>query len=441
MLLEKKGTRMHHSFPEITEIHKVVAPTDFEVRQAQLERSFPDGAYIKIIKAVHGFEPSIMGVNIGRHINDELERHGLSGKPIILPEVYKDRLPDILRDEFPNYQHMIFLSQDSGRILRKTSYTDAGYPTHLHEVVLYQSEVQKELREMMGAPFSAVSLDGKTTITIEPGQKRIEINTGANVTAVEVGEKRAHSVFPVRFSDLIRLVKSVPEIKKHYDEAELEVLLKKALTLEEHMLTTQLPDPHTVETFDWFTGDGVILTPPLKEKRTPPSDLPLDKPAIYVNVSGNDAAYAITRNFAEEMHRQGFAIFAPPRLQWDFRIPTNARSLYAVNDRGESIVEFVLARSGGGTIWDAMIAGIPMIYLAYFPYDNPEIFGNNRTLEANGLGVEFAPNMQLLQKARDLRETIPGHNRRFYRDHTISGDISGLTYVAHNIIEAEIFAS
>lgn len=424
----------------ITDIRDRAAPTDFEVRRTQLERAFPNGTYIKIIKAVHGFEPSIMGVGIGRKINDELQSFGLPPVPIILPEVYQDRLPDILREEFHDYQHMVFLSKQSGDILRKTSYGDAGYPTHLGEVFRYQSDVQDELRAMMREPFTAKSLDGKGEIVIEPGQKRIEINTGANVTAVESGEKRGHSVFPVRFSDLIKLIKDVEEIRDHYVDDELDELLKKALILEEHMLTTQLTDPHTVETFDWFTGENIFLTPPLKERRTPPSDLPQDRRAIYVNVSGNDAALGITRNFAEELHRQGFAIFAPRRLQWDFRFPTTANSMYALNDQGESIVEFVLARGGGGTTWDAMVAGIPMIYLAFIPYDNPEIYGNNRTLNKSGLGVEFAPNMLSLQRARDKREGIKVHISKFYKENNIPEDMSGLTYAARNIIEAEIAA-
>lgn len=407
----------------------------FEQSPAELERAFPDGSYFLGITAVHGFEPEILVVGIARYANRRLEDHGTSSKPIVLPRIYGDRLEEVLKDEFSDYLDNIYLSDELAQILQRTEFTPAGYQDHLNRVASNQEDVARSLQELLSKPFKATSLSGNE-ITIYPDQKAIELNTGANVTASE----EAHFIFPIKLSDLLRYIESIPELSDTYDPDTLIRVRRIAAQIESKYKTAQITDHHSLTFSDTLKPDDVIFIPHLKDPKTPKQiiDVSNENGGIYMNVSGGGMGVAAAQVQARALAERGFAILAPGWMRLNYATPAGPDALYLRKPDGTSYIRAVVLRPGYGSIWNAIEAEIPMGLLPADKYESPEMMANESSIVSTRFGRVFSPRKDIIDLLLPSREHIRAYKRDMYERLGLPYGTSGLAVAADNIIKSEL---
>lgn len=419
------------------------------------------------ITAVHGLEPFLIVVESARKVNDELEKNGLERKPIILPYVeghsaYGNRLINVLKDEYDQGTLAdIYLSNDIGNILIQTQFDQSGYQPHLESVSFNQKSVQEQLWKYLDGEVKTVSIEGQERIFKD--QRLIEINAGANVTAAKKGEASAHFVFPVTFDGLMRLVQEHNDVFDYNQE-----LVKECLAIAEGLRkrykTILLPDLHTLLEEPELVEElyrGAIFTPPLKEKQKPPSYIHFDfvnnvitderdnskhsfnpeKGAVYLNVSGGGMGLDAAVSAAKYFNSLGYAVFMPEWMKGKdlrFAVGSGPSVLFAKDPQGDSVFKLVLMRPGKGITDRAQISEVPMLVIPYFKLDNPEIWGNIKAINRNGLGREFSSRRDIADLLSGMDGNIRVFNKKIYDSQNIPIEVEGPEYTAQKIIEAEI---
>lgn len=409
-----------------------------EFTKGQLEKAFPSGSYVLGITAVHGIEPILIAASIGLKINEELLENNITGKPIVLPAIYGPKIEGVLKDEYPAHlQDQLFLSDDLAEILTLTEFRLTGYQDHLQRVVLHQGKVKDRLKQFLSKPFTVRSVKDNKRMTIHPDQKPIEINAGANVTATP----EAHSVFPVRFSDLIQLIKKTPRLYELYDPEVIRKTEEIAKKMEEDHKTTQLPHHHTLIEEDWFDPQGkIIFIPHLKEPKSPPEevDTSSEKGGVYINISGAGMGEVMAKAQGENLAREGYTVLAPDWLNWDFTVPSGPQALYLKTPEGEPFIKVFIMRPGYGSIWHAIEAEVGIGYTPSNPYENPEMTGNERGIESFGFGRVFSPRQDMIELFNSAPSSIRTYKERMYKELNLPYGTSGIKTAADNIIRSEI---
>ncbi len=400
----------------------------------KLKKVFPpekaSDAFILGIIAIHGNEPQIMTAAIGADVNAILGENELPGAAIVLPSIYGERTRDILREDFPDQEGNIYLSDGMGEILKRTEFSRAGYQAHMREVAAHQPKVRDALLEYLSRPFLATSLDGKTR-EFQPDGKRLEINAGANVTASLPGEKTTHFIFPVLLSEMIDATLADPQISNYFDHKTLEEARKIAADFESTYKTTQIPYVHTLYGQEGYDTTGKILTPPLKKGRPVPQlDLPDDN-GIYIMASGSEIGKEIVEDQALQLQKQGHEILFPPWLKLPFGKAALPDSVFHPG------VKFVMGRMGWGIGWQSQVAGKPFVAMPHLWFDNPEIHFNLTALKESGLGMVFQAGDDLAEKAQTLTPRIREMNTKIAYELGIPQNMDGIRFAAEQILKSE----
>lgn len=456
-------------------------------RTAEIKQVFTGVQGFIGITAVHGNEPFLIVTETIRAINDIFESSSVGRKPVILPdtEKYRKALDTILPDEYGDTAQRskiladIYFSKDLGDILNQTQFTMAGYQPHLESVAASQPQTQEALWRLLDTSFTAQRFTDGQELKMDPNQRLIEINAGANVTAAKNGEHTAYSIFPVTFEALLRMIiehnnGEIFDYRRELLDANLAIaqgLLSRTrlvmlpflhTLLEEPQLTKELyeravfyppqkdiQDPPTNIQFD-FDGRRIIVGDKEKEYKTFPFNP--EKGAVYVNVSGGGMGLTEAYTSVLTIKSQGYAIFAPnfvvkdwtrAGLDTSFVITAGPSVLYAKDKEGMQIFKGILMRSGKGITDRAELSETAMILNQYSRGDNPEIWGNDRAILNHNLGRRYSARADLIDLvvAGNHPEAIrrfKDENRKIYK---IPEGVSGPQYVAEQIIDAEINAS
>lgn len=403
-----------------------------------LEKIFPknnDGLFNIGIIAIHGNEPYIIAASIAMKINEILKANGLMPVRIVLPSLYGNRTKQILSEEFPNQEDMIFISDDLGKILKQTEFSKAGYQAHLESVVEKQPETQENLLNFLSRPFNAISLNGEGKEFL-PHNRRLEINAGANVSASDKGEKKTHFIFPVLLSELMEATNRKPVLKAHFNQEVLQKVQRYAQDMEETYRTAQVPYISTLSAEPWYQPTkGKTLTPALKSKRISPQIFIKNGSGIYVMASGNEIGKEVLEHQAKKFSSKGYDIISPAWLKLDFGQQAIPDVIFNPD------VKVVMGRSGWGILWMAQVAEKPFIALPPLWFDNPEILLNNGAITEYGLGVEFNAKeglVEAVQAGKTSSENIRKLNEKIYRELGIPQGKDAIAVAAENILRSEI---
>lgn len=423
----------------MSETQTIPNQTETIFDQASLKEIFPpdrEGLYNIGIIAIHGNEPYLIAASISVKINDILVANKLKRVPLVLPGIYGDRMKRILLEEFPDHADEIYISEELGNILKQTEFSKAGYQAHLRSLIQNQSKTSDNLLEFISKPFQATSLSGQTREFL-PQDRRLEINSGANITTSEdSSDKKTHFVFPVLLSELMEATSRSPVLKGYFDSATLKRIERYAKDMEEQAyLTTQVPYISTLSAEEHYDTNRKILTPPLKSKRSSPPLFIKNGRGIYVMASGNEIGSEVLEDQARQLSLQGYDILSPAWLQLDFAQKQIPDVIFNPD------VKVVMGRAGWGIMWMTQVAEKPFIALPHLWFDNPEIHFNIRAIQEYGLGIEFngEENMvQAVQLGRTSSERIRELNLEIYRKLNIPQGVDGITVAAQNILQAEI---
>lgn len=471
-------------FPEVSNL------SEHEYNE-YIKKAFGNVEFFLGTIAVHGLEPQQIAANVTLAINKELKKHGLEEKPVILPYVsghpiYGDRNREILQSVYKDHPNTVFLSEDLGRILIQTEFGLAGYQNHLESVRRNQPKVQKDLQKLIEKPIETISLDGTQRKTFNiPDEKEnyknrriIELNVGANASAVtKDGRVDSHCIFPVTLDGLMELVKHHQDIFE-YEEQLVNDIEKIAKELREKFGVILLNDIHTLATEPWFQTSfpNAIITPPLKEHLTPP-EIQIDekehsitvkktngtqesapnyhpeKGIIYINVSGSGLGGEAAKSFVVKAQSEGYVAAVPPWLkkQWlqqekgkahekamETVLAAEPEILFSKDSNGNNLCKLFFMRAGLGSVWYAQITETPMLVLGYEALESPEMWGNVNTITKNNIGKRYTGQPSAIEKTIQLQSNIKPFNEKMYKDYSIPEKMSGLTFAADVIMQAEV---
>lgn len=321
----------------------------------------------------HGHAPYLLGVNLLRNLEVD----------ICVPHYYGERQREILKDEFSKKTNIdrIFLSRDLG-LLFKSLLSDKDNAPTFNE---YSKNVRSEY-EAIGNELGRILTKGVDAISLSGKDKRFlnfdfAVNTGLPVCSPV---KPTIYAFVGKMSEIYRRAPKetnhTESLAKVWDEVESsfthwfvprlnslwylkyqEKVINETPSLESptHVNHDDLVQPNSILVVSSGTDKGV---PELKE-------LIASAPKKYTFITLDES-----NDVFKELNLRGYS----PRV-W-----------------GNPNVIAVLARSGFGTIWKALVNEKPIGVIKAPIEDDPEIYHNAQVVRMSGIGTMLDNNLDPL---------------------------------------------
>lgn len=304
-----------------------------------------------------GLEPMFLAYGLGHRLGD-----------VIVPRYYEIQSLIAKREGFENF----YLDPDLAEILKPMIFNN-DFEAYLKANLDNYDSVRKEMIDHL-RDFEATSVDGVTKKFKEPD---VEINVGC---IVNYNPKSGYYTYPNTQSNFLKL------LPKMYDELGTEIFFDVEDVMELSVLAKEIEESYRMAFIPEINSLSYTFVEKLKnEVRTPHLKSPeyntqkISK-SVYVMVSGHESR-------AEDIIRTtrgiGIDVYSPRE---NTTIPGKKAPPSLIYNPN---VVAVVARIGWGTAWKALQAGKPIITPKFKEGDHPEVFHNNKTLEALDFGVIF----------------------------------------------------
>jgi len=325
-----------------------------------------------LLLPAHGHAPYILGTKILRTVASE----------ICIPDYYGDKQQNILLDvlkDFPEYHDKVFLSKALGESLLPLLRDSKITPKFSD----YAASVRGHFETKSNA-IKKLILDGVEAISLN-GEKKyfprfdLALNTGLPVLSpvdpvfyVFVGEMSAiYRLSPFRNEDTEFLEQVWKIVEPTFKRMFIPVLHSLAYREDQ--------DLHT---------DGskrITFTPPLESPYSLDNSLvaldgktPIDHGSTLVVFSGTGIDQRKLLSLAQSVPGTSFTL---PDTDRNIKLPRVLPSAW-----NNPNITTVLARSGLGSVWNAVLNGKPIGVLKAPPENDPEIYHNARMVEWAGIG-------------------------------------------------------
>ncbi len=356
-----------------------------------------------LLLPAHGHAPYILGVRILQDLVEE----------ICLPHYYGETQLKILRADFGEYADKIYFSEALDALFHPLLRDKASAPTFetfAANVNARFEEISRKLEDLLREGIPSVSLSGKTkTFT----KFNFALNTGLPVFS---------PIQPVFFAFVGRM-SAVYRLSPYQGEDAL-TLARNWIQVERTFAREFIPRFGSLSHLGYEAQD-VVFTPPFT-RPVPLDHSPIAPGSWLVVASGTGM----------DLERLGaLAATAPvpcvafPEAPQQLKLPRVASSAW-----GSPNIAAVLARSGLGTIWDAIVNEKPVGVLAARAEDDPEVYHNAKTVAWSGVG-------KILQEdAAPLAESLLAclENIRVWREKFLQEfkTVDGIRFTAEEIRRA-----
>lgn len=309
-----------------------------------------------LVLPAHGHAPHLLGVRLLRDLADE----------ILLPDFYGDTQRRILLEEFPADADRIFLSGELGALLRPLLLDRVSTP----DIDAFSRSVRENV-EPVSAALEALCRDGVSAVSLNNHTKHfsrfdLALNTGLPVHA---------PVRPVFFA-FVGKMSAIYELSP-YQSADIRSLAGTWKRIEADFERIFIPRLNSLSYLDYDPA-GITFTPPFALPY-PPDDTALPQGSALVIASGTGLDVEKLLQLAAS-HPAHYVTLSDSPSQVPFaRVPSTAW--------GNGSISAVLARSGFGSIWQAMVNQKPIGVLRPRPQDDPEVFHNAKVVEWSGIGT------------------------------------------------------
>jgi len=326
-----------------------------------------------VLNFVYGFGPFTKTTELAVKINDLLEKEGMSRMGIIVPWIYGEDQKRILEEEFGavirKHPEEILLDKKLGGILDSVFYVgEEGFDGSLKRFVDRGESANKKIADYFKKGLCVETFGGEK-FEIKKEYLAFELNRCPRV------------YYPLESSYYTGFGYSSEILDK---ASKLDLGINKELMKESAKLFKKIEGKSSVH---FISGPGVFFSHDYKKRKkteidVPPTlNWPLEenmekiKKGIYVTVSGIsglESLYAGVKNMGLEVYSNrpnvlGFGTKKSPNL---------------ISNKN---IKFHFARTGWGSVWQSQFSGVPLITMPYKKGDDPEIYFNNKTLEALGL--------------------------------------------------------
>jgi hypothetical protein len=230
--------------------------------------------------------------------------------------------------------------------------------------------------------FDARSISTNESISFSPKNIVATIDTAARVT-VEAPQR--YFAFPLLLSELLR---ETQKADLGFSEADMQAVINRMLKVESTYSQVFIPkiNPLSFQYVDDLSAQPTIIdgrsrvyTPAMKNDYAKTSGK-VKEPGIYVMFSGTGSNIEASKALVEAATEAGLRVYTPP---WVEVKGSTSVSPDVLSD--ENIVA-VMGRGGWGTGWQVQNLALPWLVTPYEAGDDPEIYFNNKTIEAMKMG-------------------------------------------------------
>jgi hypothetical protein len=340
---------------------------------------------IILVNPAHGNEPYILGTAIAKGVGKRLAEQGLGQAKIVVPLMYGERQKRILMEENPDDAGLIYYDEAFGGILRDITFQNGDYSDHLRQIQMHYDEVEAMLKQRFGInanSFDARTLSTNESVSFSPKNIVATIDTAARVT-VEAPQR--YFAFPLLLSELLR---ETQKAGLGFSEADMQAVINRMLKVESAYSQVFIPkiNPLSFQYADDLSaqpttidGRSRVYTPAMKKDYVKTSGK-VEEPGIYVMFSGTGSNIEASKALVKAATEAGLRVYTPP---WVEVKGSTSVSPDVLSD--ENIVA-VMGRGGWGTGWQVQNLALPWLVTPYEVGDDPEIYFNNKTIEAMKMG-------------------------------------------------------
>ena len=354
----------------------------------------------------YGTGPYLRTTEWALAVAEILEKQGKPKHRVIVPLVYDDKQKIILEEALGARMEDVILDKTYGALLAPLFYGKESYAAYLERWIDLVDTQSMLIREHLQKTYG-------DAIAIELHRSpRLKIGI-APAFALTFGWQ----------TDILMQAKGNPEIE--ISEALLDQAISKFQSIEQSFQNCFLTDPGT---FSYNDQSQIInrksqIVPP-----TIPSPLPTTSPmekGIYVTVTGIPG---LERLFTDAK-TLGMTIYSndPGAL------PEAKKAL--PNIIGNPAIKLHFARSGWSSVWLSLLTDTPFVAAPWDPKDDPEIYFNNRCIEALGIGTVYRGQFleELLnngQKQESTMKTLRAELKKKY------GTLDGTSVAARAVVQS-----
>ena len=388
---------------------------------------------IILVNPAHGNEPYILGTAIAKGVSDRLAEQGLGQAKIVVPLMYGERQKRILIEENPDHAGIIHYDEEFGSLLRDITFQNGDFSDHLRQIQTHYDDVEALLRNRFafnGKDFNARSLSSNETQSFSPKNIVATIDTAARVV-VEAPQR--YFAFPILLTELLK------ETQKEglgFSDSDLQRVIDRMLRVEAGYSQVFIPkvNPLSYKYSDdlskqpgFVAGRSRIYTPPMK-RDLEKTHGKIQEPGIYVMFSGTGSNTEASKSLVEAATESGLRVYTPPWVDVE-----GATSVSPDVLTDENIVA-VMGRAGWGTGWQVQNLSLPWLVTPYEKGDDPEIYFNNKTIEALKIGKVLTGSDMTPQKLTEIINTFSvgtqALNRRIKDEY---GTLNGIDYISDAI--------
>ena len=352
-----------------------------------------------LLLTAHGHAPYLLGTRLVRDLVTN----------ICIPGYYENQ-QDILRAEFPNDAGRIFLSETLGALLKPLliGTNDSADQNNPPTIDQYASGVRQHLggihstlEKMLHDGVEAISLDGTRK---KFSRFDFALNTGLPVHSPV---KPVFFAFVSKMSEIYRL--------SPHQSAGVSFLTKTWKEIEASFSHMFVPRLHSLHHNQQFDSSGIKFTPPFAKPYPVNTEESIPQGSTLVVVSGTGRDVEKLSRLAKASSGPCVTLAESPEF---IDLPRVSSAAW-----GNPNVVAVLARSGLGSIWQAVLNQKPIGIVRPDPKIDPEVFHNAQMVENVKVGTildrKVEPLINVLSRYRDaIREQLDQETSRF---HTTDG--------------------
>lgn len=347
-----------------------------------------------VTNIAYGTGPYIRITELCIAFNNELERRGKERLPFIVPWVYGSRQKEVMLKEFAShekaYPNEILLDATLGKLLGSFFYANSTYEEALNQWVETESQVTDAIRKHFSGAFVVEALSGKQ---ISVGGKDIvlEINRSPRIL---YGIAPAYSTSFGYVSDILE--GAMGKDRRAID-ANPELLAKGAAlasSVEARQALSAMAYPGTFSWENSYTDRfGATLVPPITDLPKIHTE-PMEE-GLYATITGIPGLERLYRE-AKDLGLKLYSNDTDAVLGSEKALP------HVISNPA---IKLQFARSGWGSVWHSMLCGTPIVVPEFDPKDDPEIYFNNRAVEALGIGTVYRgqPLSEILSQSESVR--------------------------------------
>ncbi|EKD64444.1 MAG: hypothetical protein ACD_50C00388G0001 [uncultured bacterium] len=394
-----------------------------------------EGRSILVLNPGHGNEPYILATAIGREVSKKFASAGMEQPILVMPLFYGDRQRRILLEENPNDASLLYYDEQFGGILKDVMFESGDFKQHLAQVNTHYDEVEKMLNNRYLVDTQTVTARSFAT------QESTELSPKNIIGVIEAGNRvpikvpHRYFAFPEVLSRVLHEGMQHPELG--FSESDMKKLAKRMMKVEAAYSQVFVP---WVSTFSYQHASGLdsqpqsidnrsrIYTPAMKAN-TAKTTGEVDQ-GVYIMFSGTGSAVESNKALMHAAKEAGIKTYSPP---WETIEGTEKMPPSVMAD--ENILA-IMGRSGWGTGWQAMQLEKPWFVAPYQKGDDPEIYFNNKTIEALKLGKVIGSQEISGEELRRLAQEIsPGLNSLNDAIRQKFGTTNGIDYIANHIFD------